>query len=536
MNLSPGRPPHVFDYTPIDLESEYRPPQPSPAIPDPATYYAYTDDGQLESITRPDGGVITYVHDPNSAQLEHQILPAGQGQINYVYHPETASSGAGLPHFITAPDGGTLIYTYGGALPFQEAWDGSAAGTFSGSVERAYDHHHRVIGLTVNWADLVLNQFDADGFLMQAGDLVLARNASHGLIDGTTLGNVTDAYSYNGFGEVIGYEATANGSSVYAVSYDRDDAGQITHRSESIDGGPPVSTYYRYDAPGRLYRVCDDAACTSIRAEYTYDDNGNRNGGFDPNPITATYDDQDRLLSYQAATYTYTANGELATKTDAGGTTTYEYDALGNLRHVVLPGGLNIDYVIDAKNRRIGKKENGVLVQGFLYEDQLRPIAELDPNGVVVSRFVYGERPNVPEYIVKGASTYRIVHDQVGSPRFVVDVQTGTVVQELTYDAFGNVLADTSPGFQPFGFAGGLWEADAGLVRFGARDYDPVTGRWTAKDPIGFEGGDPLLFGYVLGDPVNSRDPNGMEAITGRAMLVSMILGGIKNGSIGVTV
>ncbi|MCB9610787.1 MAG: hypothetical protein H6716_29655, partial [Polyangiaceae bacterium] len=37
--------------------------------------------------------------------------------------------------------------------------------------------------------------------------------------------------------------------------------------------------------------------------------------------------------------------------------------------------------------------------------------------------------------------------------------------------------------FVPFGFAGGIHDADTGLVRFGARDYDAVTGRWTSKDP-----------------------------------------------------
>jgi hypothetical protein len=51
---------------------------------------------------------------------------------------------------------------------------------------------------------------------------------------------------------------------------------------------------------------------------------------------------------------------------------------LGNLRKVTLPGGTTIDYVIDGQNRRIGKKLNGTLVQGLLYQDQLCPIAELD--------------------------------------------------------------------------------------------------------------------------------------------------------------
>ena len=80
----------------------------------------------------------------------------------------------------------------------------------------------------------------------------------------------------------------------------------------------------------------------------------------------------------------------------------------------------------------------------------------------------------------------------------------------MDYDEFGNVLTDTNPGFQPFGFAGGVYDGDTGLVRFGARDYDPETGRWTAKDPIGFAGGDANLYGYVLNDPVNFVDPLGL--------------------------
>jgi len=49
-------------------------------------------------------------------------------------------------------------------------------------------------------------------------------------------------------------------------------------------------------------------------------------------------------------------------------------------------------------------------------------------------------------------------------------------------------------------------------VRFGARDFDPETGRWTSKDPILFGGGDTNLFGYVASDPVNSIDPSGTIA------------------------
>ncbi|MDN3513170.1 MAG: RHS repeat-associated core domain-containing protein [Candidatus Brocadia sp.] len=78
----------------------------------------------------------------------------------------------------------------------------------------------------------------------------------------------------------------------------------------------------------------------------------------------------------------------------------------------------------------------------------------------------------------------------------------------MDYDAFGNVTNDTNPGFQPFGFGGGIYDTHTKLVRFGARDYDADTGRWTAKDPSRFDGGT-NLFGYSFNDPVNYFDQNG---------------------------
>ncbi len=84
------------------------------------------------------------------------------------------------------------------------------------------------------------------------------------------------------------------------------------------------------------------------------------------------------------------------------------------------------------------------------------------------------------------------------------------------YDTYGNILSDSNEAFKvPFGFAGGLYDSDSKLTRFGYRDYDAYTGKWTAKDPIGFDGGDSNLYGYVLGDPVNFEDPTGLDYTLG---------------------
>src|SRR5262249_20468130 len=116
-------------------------------------------------------------------------------------------------------------------------------------------------------------------------------------------------------------------------------------------------------------------------------------------------------------------------------------------------------------------------------------------------------------YVVQGSVTYRIVSDDLGSPRLVVNASTGDVVQRTDYDEFGTMVADiVTPGFErlPFGFAGGLYDADTGLTRFGARGYDPQTGRWTTKDPSGLASG-VNLYVYAANDPLNRIDPEGEE-------------------------
>jgi len=115
--------------------------------------------------------------------------------------------------------------------------------------------------------------------------------------------------------------------------------------------------------------------------------------------------------------------------------------------------------------------------------------------------------------MVKNGVVYRIASDYLGSPRVVINANDNTIVQRMDYDEWGNVTLDTSPGFQPFGFAGGIYDQHTKLTRFGARDYDAESGRWTAKDPIGFSGGQANLYVYVDSDPINWIDPEGKSAL-----------------------
>jgi RHS repeat-associated protein len=488
----PGRPEHIFSYNQVDLEDQYGPP---PIGSDfNATSYAYNLDRQLNQVRRLDGQTVDYKYN-EAGQLTEIVLPRGTIQAAY-------GESTGQLISLTSSQGGTLQLIYDGHLPIRESWIGEVSGT----VARTYDSNFRLVSESVNGAHTANFVYDKDGLLTKLGDLTISRDPQNGLCLRSTLGPVDETWSYNGFGEPIEHRITVSGSVVYDVHFARDRLGRISSRTETLEGVTETHAY-TYDVSGRLQEVHRNDSTVS---SYKYDSNNNRVAGTTVGEtISAQYDVQDRMLDYRGSAYSYTEEGELLEKTAAGQTTSYDYDVLGNLRAVDLADGTRIEYLIDARNRRIGKKVNGILVQGFLYGDQLHPVAELDGSGSLVARFFYTNRLNSPDYMVKNQTSYRIISDSLGSPRLVIDITTGVIAQRIDYDEFGNVLLDTNPGFQPFGFAGGLYEGDTALVRFGARDYDPEVGRWTAKDPIRFAGGDSNLYGYVLNDPINRVDPFG---------------------------
>lgn len=65
-----------------------------------------------------------------------------------------------------------------------------------------------------------------------------------------------------------------------------------------------------------------------------------------------------------------------------------------------------------------------------MYQDQLNPVAELDENGHIESVFVYGPKSNVPAYMVRDGTAYRILSNHLGSVRLVVNTENGNVVQQ----------------------------------------------------------------------------------------------------------
>jgi RHS repeat-associated protein len=483
----PGRGPYRFNWNEGDELS-------TSVAPDGATTtYHYDDDRQLSGVTLPTGEVHAFAYD-GVGRLDGVTTPGDDVDLGY--------DDRGRLTTLADSGGVTVTASYDGTLQTAEAW----SGTVAGSVSRSFNDEFRVVSDQVGGGESISYTYDEDGFLRSAGDALIERDA-RGLLTSSAIGSSTESVTYNTFGEPLHHEVItgSSGEPVYAADLEHDALGRVTGLTESIDG-TTTTWSYAYDPAGRLATVDRDGDQV---AAFTYDLNGNRTSVQRPiGTEEGTYDDLDRLVSYDGANYVSDEAGVLQSITNDAGTTTFEYDTRGNLLHVELPDGQEVEYVVDGRDRRVERRVDGIPTQRWLYDGQLRPIAELRPDGTILSRFVYGVASNVPDYFVREGRTYRIVADHLGSPRLVIDTADGTVVQRMDFDEYGRVLADTNPGFQPFGFAGGLYDPITGLVRFGARDYDAVTGRWTAPDPVGFEA-DTNLYTYAQDIPTSFVDPAG---------------------------
>jgi YD repeat-containing protein len=358
----PGKPAHQFTYTAVDLASTYAPPT---VTGTGVTSYSYDLDRNLATITRPDSETINYAYD-SAGRLSSVTTPTATN--NYIYDGTTGNLSSAS---ISGGEG--LTYGYNGPLLTSSQWSGTVAGT----VSRTFDNNFWVASESLNGGNTVPFTHDKDGLLTKAGALVVKYNST-GLLTSATLGNSLDTRGYNSFGELTSYAAKYKvgtvSTTLFGATYTRDANGRISAKTETI-GGVKNTYAYTYDQSGRIAEVQTNGIAIS---SYSYDTNSNRLGvTTSSGTVNGTYDDQDRLLSYGNASYTYSANGELASQTTGSQTTSYTYDVQGNLTGVTLPG-TQITYVIDARNHRVGMSVNGAPQAGFLYDEGDRIVAQLN--------------------------------------------------------------------------------------------------------------------------------------------------------------
>jgi RHS repeat-associated protein len=236
------------------------------------------------------------------------------------------------------------------------------------------------------------------------------------------------------------------------------------------------------------------------------------------------------------------SNGNLADD----GTLELSYDALNRLIQVKRKSdGATIgQYVYDALNRRVSKTiSNGGLTGDipdgsttFLYQNW-QAVEELDGSSATTKQYVWGqyidECIQLKTLATSGAGDlpageYYPLQDLLYRTIALTDGE-GSIAEAYDYDAYGNTLI-----FSAAGTGDNWWANDATQANYAAcevlfcgyrydpesklyqvrnRDYYPALGRWLQRDPIGFDGGDWNLYGYVSGNPAKRIDSTGEQDV-----------------------
>ncbi|WP_230396183.1 ricin-type beta-trefoil lectin domain protein [Streptomyces blattellae] len=141
----------------------------------------------------------------------------------------------------------------------------------------------------------------------------------------------------------------------------------------------------------------------------------------------------------------------------------------------------------------------------------------LNADGAQSSAERYYAQPGAPTVLrhASGGGTGELsvqVADQNGTAYVNVTLAEGNKVKFSKTDPFGNERAESATWRSGRSYVGGDDDNASGLVHLGAREYDPVTGRFLSADPV-LDLADPVqMNGYVYceNNPVTFADPTGL--------------------------
>jgi RHS repeat-associated protein len=480
----------------------------------------YDPNGNVISTTDADGRTIDYTYN-KLGEVTSENWVGGDYTITYTYNTQ------GELTEVSDPDS-TTNYTYNSSGQLTTTTNDGTPSATDVTLNTTYNLFDELAGLdgVIGSTTEFTNSYgyDPDGNMTdvsQSGSAVTSKEAS---------------FTYNGDGQFTGMTLAAGGDTVATASYGYDDANRLTSLTY-MHGDTTIESYgYTYDANNWVTQLTDNDGTTSYTYNndgeltgasgsglpssnsYTYDSNGNRTSTDGASESTGT---NNQLSSDGTYDYTYDGDGNLITQTtiSTGATENFTWDYRNRLTEIVYKNSSgvvtgSVQYTYDAANQRISQiVKNGsgtvTLNEQYVYDPTGNLVMTLDGSGNVTHTFLTGPLGQTLADDAGSSNVTWLLADQQGSVRDVIN-DSGTVIDHIVYDPYGNILSQTDSDNQPrFVFDGMQLDSATGLYYDNARYYDSASGTFISQDPIGFADGGTDMYAFVGNDPVNLIDLTG---------------------------
>ena len=480
------------------------------------TQYVYNNLGQLTALIDPLGQTETCAYDANGNLITKVLRDGKVNRITYnalgsvvtdnIYANASATTPLSAKSYTYYPTGAVKSVTeYGTTMSYTYDERGNVLTETTGTTVNSYTydtvnnrtgHTLTVGGTTVSSAGYVYDirnrmsmVMDNQGMTSYEYNLDNTRSAEATYTGtGALISRTTYTYAVTG---VLSAMETINANTTlarYSYTYYAD--GNIRTETDVLAN---TTTTYTYDNAGRLKTEVSPAGTYS----YTHDAAGNRatmteNG----TTTTYTYDKNNRLLmetkSGSVKTYTYDANGNMLT----GDGATYTYDARGRQSGVV-KGTASASYTYYPTGLRKTKLAGGANTT-FVW-DGSNMVLEYTNSAASGKVYVYGLT-----LISQGNSLYYIYNAHGDVVKYIN--QSGTVLRNYEYDAFGEEVNASATDVNPFRYAGQYFDSETGTYYLRARYYSPALGRFTQADKHWntgnmLYGDDPLMLTQYIAKP-----------------------------------